>query len=308
MSIRQLIKSTNGGTLLPTGDLISAGSSYWVAVAASLTGEKLAAAAFGGYIAISGDFGKTWREQTAPGSRYWHAVASSADGSKLAIADLDGTIYTSADFGETWQFRITTGSAYGIASSADGSKLVTGGPGVDIRTSADFGATWQVIANSPTSCYHPSSSADGSKLVVGNYLSDGYLYTSSNSGVSWVKRIAPPGQIFYAWTGTATSADGQKILAVSYNGDVFTSLDAGTTWNTSSAPFQAWRNATMSQDGTKMAICSENGNICTSADSGNTWTTITAAGIRDWRGIAMSGNGSFGIAGADGGYMYVFSI
>ena len=307
MSIRQLIKSTNGGTLPPTGDLISAGSSYWAAIAASLTGEKLVAAAFGGNIAISGDFGKTWRERTEPGSRYWHAVASSADGSKLAAAALDGTIYTSADFGETWQFRITTGSAYGIASSADGSKLVTGGLGVNIRTSADFGETWQVIANSPTSCYHPSSSADGSKLVVGNHSSDGYLYTSSNSGASWVKRIASPGGIF-TWTGTATSADGQKILAVSYSGDVFTSLNAGTTWNTSSAPAQPWRNATMSQDGTKMAICAQNGNICTSADSGNTWTTITAAGIRDWRGIAMSGDGSFGIAGAGGGYMYVFSI
>src|SRR5207245_2152891 len=65
---------------------------------------------------------------------------------------------------------------------------------------------------------------------------DGLIYTSTNSGVSWTKTAAP----INGWSAVASSADGVRLVAAdSASGDglVYTSADSGVTWTQASAPY-----------------------------------------------------------------------
>jgi hypothetical protein len=62
-----------------------------------------------------------------------------------------------------------------------------------------------------------AGSADGSKLVAaaGN---NGTIYTSSDSGNTWLSNSVPRIQ----WTAVASSADGNSLVAVPYGGRIYT--------------------------------------------------------------------------------------
>ncbi len=68
--------------------------------------------------------------------------------------------------------------------------------------------SWQPVA----------SSADGTKLVA--VVNSGKIYTSSDSGETWVARDSDRG-----WISVASSADGTKLVAVVYSSKIYTSSD-----------------------------------------------------------------------------------
>jgi len=77
-----------------------------------------------------------------------------------------------------------------------------------------------------------TSSADGSHLaaVYGTLPSTlGYVYTSDDSGSTWLQRLGAPNAV---WTAVASSADGSKIAAAVYNGFIYTSGQGSTTTGT----------------------------------------------------------------------------
>src|SRR5437773_1755711 len=189
---------------------------------------------------------QTWTPTSAPSStaptrKGWASVASSADGIKLVAAGrgngsyneaLPHPIYTSADSGMTWtQTSAPTNTTIwsSVASSANGTKLAavgqsfdfnTGGrSGGQIYTSADSGMTWtQTSAPTNTIWSSVASSADGTKLVAVGPSFDfntaerigGQIYTSTNSGATWMQTSAPS----TIWSSVASSADGTKLVAV----------------------------------------------------------------------------------------------
>jgi photosystem II stability/assembly factor-like uncharacterized protein len=55
----------------------------------------------------------------------------------------------------------------------------------------------------------------------------GYIYTSSDSGVTWTARTSS-GQKY--WESLASSSDGTVLTAVSKNNYIYTSSDSGATW------------------------------------------------------------------------------
>ncbi len=67
---------------------------FWLSVASSSDGTKLAAADRGGYIYTSSDSGATWVEQISSNSYLWSSIASSSDGTKLAAVVNGGYAYT----------------------------------------------------------------------------------------------------------------------------------------------------------------------------------------------------------------------
>ncbi len=131
------------------------------------------------------------------------------------------------------------------------------------------------------------SSSDGSKLVAGIY--DGSIYTSSNSGSTWVKRTSAG--VRY-WTSISSSLDGSKIVAVPGYGSIFVSLDSGATWlERTSTGSQAWHSVTYSPDGTKI-IAISNSYIHISTDSGLTWKKSDVLGsFNSWQHVASSYDG-----------------
>jgi len=210
-------------------------------IASSADGTKLAAMicpnGTGQWIIISTNSGATWvtnhsgafyANTNGGGARpsfgsVVSSVASSADGTKLAVAFAAGDVCTSVDGGLNWtsnnlpQFNWNS-----IASSADGKKLVlaTGlvGLSTPIYLSTNGGSTWQMSGaptNLNTSWRAVASSADGSRLVavcgwgLNNSPQSGRIYTSADSGLTWVANNAP----HTVWSSVASSADGRKLVA-----------------------------------------------------------------------------------------------
>ena len=142
---------------------------------------------------------------------------------------------------------------------------------------------WQTLA----------SSADGTKLAGSvsypGYTSN-YVYTSTDSGITWAAK-ANAGNLY--WTSISSSANGNKLLAGTYNNYLTTSADSGATWSqVTSAGIRYWPSVTSSADGTKLAAVASGGNIWLSTDSGVTWATSSSAGVRPWNYITASSDGN----------------
>jgi hypothetical protein len=74
----------------------------------------------------------------------------------------------------------------------------------------------------------------------------GSIYTSTNSGNSWILASAPNNH----WSSIASSADGNKLLAGSSG--IYTSGDSGITWQLPGVPGGSWYVAS-SADGNSLA-------------------------------------------------------
>jgi photosystem II stability/assembly factor-like uncharacterized protein/fibronectin type 3 domain-containing protein len=146
-----------------------------------------------------------------------------------------------------------------------------------------------------------ASSADGSKLAVAD--SSGNIYTSADSGVTWIARTAAGSR---SWQSIAMSTDGTKLAACVNNGDVYTSTDGGATWiDQTAAGSRPWRCITSSADGAKLAACANTGSIYTSTDGGASWTERSSAGSRSWESIASSADGLTLVASYFYGQIYI---
>ena len=281
-------------------------STPWKALAASADGSKLVAAAarksyYGpipGPIYVSTNAGATWIQTGTP-SNNWSSVACSADGIKLvAVASLcqpggrgDGLIYTSPDLGATWTPTSAPSNTWSaVASSADGARLVA---------VAGFGSVW-----------------NGTNY---DYVGDGAIYSSLDSGASWTQTSAPSN----SWTSVASSVDGAKLVAVAapqpvwnytnqnndYVGDgaIYRSLDSGATWMRTSAPSYNWTSVASSADGARLVAVAAfpvtcpivGGLVYISSNSGLTWMP-TSAPLNDWMSVASSADGSELLAASRG--------
>jgi hypothetical protein len=262
------------------------------AVASSADGTKLVA--LGIQVHTSTDSGATWTPRGGPGGT---TVASSADGTKLVSAsggEEGGLLHTSTDSGATWTPRDSPRQWVAVASSADGTKLVALAD--RIYTSTDSGATW-TPRESPRNWSSVASSADGTKLVAAVRATspagaDGEIYTSADSGVTWTPRdptlggqLAPVAD----WRSVASSADGNRLVAVAVLGWPFTSTDGGVTWSRR-GPDRQWGAVVSSADGSRLAALTDQDRIYTSTDAGATWFPQDSA--RLWRGLASSADGN----------------
>ena len=299
--------------------LTSLGSQCW-SIAMSSDGMKLVAASqytqylesLPGYVYTSADFGATWTRRTSAGKRYWGAVASSSGGTKLAAVGTwkPSYIYTSRDSGATWSPAVNAGHRIWqtVLSSADGTRLIALAEDGSLYFSTDSGAAWRrgTRVGNP-SWSNIASSSDGTKLVAvgdnldksGNFLG-AYVYTSGDSGATWIQRTTPG---TYSWVSTASSSDGTQLVAST--GCIYTSGDSGTTWNRQASP--DLKSVASSSDGAKL-IALGSGYIYASNDYGATWTQLTSAGMRTWEAAACSADGTKLVAvdygGCNGGYIY----
>jgi photosystem II stability/assembly factor-like uncharacterized protein len=137
--------------------------------------------------------------------------------------------------------------------------------------------------------YSVASSADGNKLVAVDEFalpSGGPIYTSINSGTTWVQTSAPNAY----WYSVASSADGNKLVAVVNGSGIYTTTNSGAVWVLTSAPFGNWYSVASSADGSKLAAVMHGVGIYTSTNSGSTWTSNNAP-VTSWTSIASSADG-----------------
>ena len=261
---------------------------FWMCIASSSDGTKMAAAFQGGTIYTSTDSGHTWAAGNAP-LKIWSSIASSADGTKLAAAyensSSGGGIYVSPDSGNTWNPSGALSKKWScIASSADGLKLAAGVNGGGISVSTNSGSTWTVTTTFNDDWISIASSADGTHLAAAAY--GDMIYVSHNSGNSW----SPTGPSGQNWISIASSSDGTHLAAVIIGGGIYVSSDSGNNWTQTSAPDEAWNGIASSSDGTILAAVVNGGGIYLSTDAGNTWVQTTAP-TEAWFGITSSADG-----------------
>jgi hypothetical protein len=197
-----------------------------------------------------------------------------------------------------------------IASSADGTKLVAvTTPGL-IYTSTNAGADWTATTAPKRAWTGIASSADGARLVAINRGSTTPVYTSSDSGTTWVSNsVALPS---LEWVSIASSADGTKLAlaGADYAGDIgaiYTSADSGLTWTQTTFQSETWVALASSADGNKLVAVSGGstgtfqyaGYIWTSTNAGATWTS-TSAPDQQWGCVASSADGSTLVAAVGG--------
>jgi hypothetical protein len=165
--------------------------------------------------------------------------------------------------------------------------------------------TWSQVASS-RGWQSITSSSDGTKLAAA--ASGGYIWTSTDSGATWIQRTASGIRI---WLSITSSSDGTKLAAVAYDGGgysgyIYTSTDSGASWTEQTASgIRDWRSITSSSDGTKLVAGVYGGYIWTSRDSGASWTTNSnSSGSRYWYSITSSSDGTKLAAVDYGGKIY----
>jgi uncharacterized repeat protein (TIGR02543 family) len=177
-----------------------------------------------------------------------------------------------------------------VATSADGVYVVAvinGGAGTasGIYTSSNSGTSWTRTHTTSRAFRCVAMSSTGQYVVAG--VSTGFLYVSTDYGVTWTQRgTSQP------WRGVTMSADGTKMYALANAGTagVYTSINFGTTWTTANATSRAYYAAHVSSDGTTLAAIVNNGGVYTSTNSGTTMT-LKLSMAAAWRGVYISDNG-----------------
>ena len=181
--------------------------SFWVSVASSANGARLAAVNYArNTVAISTNLGATWLDTDAGLTMPTTAVCSSADGQRLAVVSSDGGIFTSADGGRSWNPSVVPAQPWvSVACSADGTRLVAVATysynAGTIWTSTNSGASW-VMANVPTNNWTAvASSADGCKLVAtAGGASPGLMYTWQTTPTPLLSIACSASNVLLAWT------------------------------------------------------------------------------------------------------------
>jgi hypothetical protein len=178
-------------------------------------------------IYTSADSGATWTSNSISTNKPWGGVASSANGHRLLVAG-GHPVFISTDSGTSWSSNYLGTSTVALdqpcaASSADGGTLLVGagGNGGLIYVSTNFGASW--TSNTVRQVWASlACSANGHHMVAVGYPS---IYTSTDSGTTWISNNAPRLQ----WRAAAVSADGNAMLAVAEPGGIY-------TWQAAPAP------------------------------------------------------------------------
>ena len=237
---------------------------YYLGVAMSADGCKLAAVGSGQHAIFSTDSGNTWQtNQASP--IYGTCIASSADGSKLATWNINGGkdgIYVSTNSGGTWVKTngptvFNSIASMSLASSANGSVLLESGSGSYIYVSTNAGASWSTGGSPSGEWVSGACSADGTKLIA---ASSGGIYTSTNFGLAWTATALPAPT--WSSLSVACSADGKQLIASGLEG-TYVSTNFGGTWRLA---IPASGKVVSSADGTRLAVA---GNfVYTSGDSG----------------------------------------
>jgi len=214
----------------------------------------------------------------------------------------------SAGRAQTWTQTSAPGETWrSIACSSDGSRLIAAGDN-GIYGSLDGGLTWLFL--NPTPSGSVACSADGSKIIA---AASGAVYTSPDSGATWQEHPLTTNDQYYV----ASSADGAKLVAVGYGGNIgsiYLSADSGGTWVTPGEPAgfwqgNIWSSVASSADGANLVAAAEAtvgagsflpGPIYTSTNAGASWTPSGAPG-NVWYSVACSADGTKLVAAAYAG-------
>lgn len=277
---QKMYTSSNSGATWVTNNEPGGNFVPFSCIASSADGTRLVGGNNNsGEIATSADSGTTWVVRTNYVDCYWSSALSSTDGRTLVLCEEEAPIFFSTNWGANWSILAHLPyHGYGsyAALSADGTRLVVANNNTGIYTTTNLGGAW-VTNNLALAWKAMASSADCRKLVAATTNS---IYTSSDSGITWLKRTNSPS--LAPWQSVASSADGARLVAAAGGyyaaGPIYTSTNSGVTWTSNNLPVQNWVSVASSADGNKLVAVVYNGGIWVSQSTPAPLLNITSSG------------------------------
>lgn len=166
----------------------------------------------------------------------------STDGRVLAAAE-SGGVWRSEDGGEQWSMVLSEGTvitAFTEHVNSDGATIVAGDADGNVWRSTDGGRLWEIVHELPAAASITSVAVLGDSWLVGT-AEDG-LHRSSDHGASF-RQVLVPDQLGaplchrgedatdrHISSVTASTNGGGMILATSWYGGVYVSVDGGESW------------------------------------------------------------------------------
>jgi uncharacterized repeat protein (TIGR02543 family) len=171
---------------------------------------------------------------------------------------------------------------------------------VERRPAGDVSRQWYALA----------SDSSGTHLIAaafGNYGTEGWVYTSTDGGVTWTARY--PSVASRYWMAAASDADGSNLIVAAWAGLVYTSSNGGVDWTTrypAGETAQRWQTVASDGDGSNLIAGTSGGRLWMSSNSGSTWAETRPAGNvdGDWRGASCNTDGSVLLVGDYQGRLY----
>lgn len=260
--LKPLLKSTDQGatwtTAQPDLSLQPTGQTNWINLAMSQTGNKMIISGSGSHVYYTSNGGQTWAKGTMPASNFYifRDLAMSSSGDRCLAPAKEG-LFKSTNGGQTWSQispNSTTNKGWLQASISDNG-LVWVAQDEDqkkVYKSADAGGSWEEITLPYTGEWNEIRlSSDGSGMLFAGYG----LYLSTDGGSSFEK-LSLSDETDDTWIDVWTSADFQKIVGVTYYGNVFKSENGGTTFSQipNGKDATGWNVITGSEDGSKYLL------------------------------------------------------
>lgn len=181
-----------------------------------------------------------------------------------------GVVHVTSDSGTTWVQRKDAiwvpyyNTVVGFSSNGSNAMVSTGGNG-NFLTS-DSGVTWTSIPSFSHFLDDGASSSDLRKIVGVSYNNKA-IYTSNDSGTTWVTQNVTDFFFKVACDATCT-----KIVAIASGGYIHTSNDSGTSWVQRTNTTESWFSVACDGTCTNIVASVVGGYVYTSNDSGATWT------------------------------------
>lgn len=279
------------------------GLNRFTSIKMSKSGQYQVASEYGKYY-ISSDYGNTFMVIGVEGSP---CVAMSDDGrviyaTRSAISG--GRVAKSVNYGYSfnnfWARFNDAEGAYFIECNSDGSEVMVTGR--------------RPVFGTPATVYGSGNDSNGAATLIKYDVNTRFATRDLKTSISFDTNVQNFNRITYDKgssyqflnknIGIAMSIDGLKQTIIQNIGNIYISLNSGTTFSigNSTRNFNRhWRDIAMDADGLYQAAVGLY--ITTSSDGGLTWTDKNS--VRDWRGVAVSyGWGTYQTAIAYNDYIY----
>lgn len=158
------------------------------------------------------------------------------------------------------------------------------------------GSLWNVITSLPNTIYSAVCSSGDGSVVIGA-VKNGKLYVSTDTNHTIWSTIS----IEKNWKGISSSYNGNKIVAVSDDGQLYISNNKGTSWSTRDQ-IRNWSNVYVSPDGIYITAVVYGGQIYVSYDGGINWIGVESN--RNWVSARISNDGMYMSAAEANGNIY----
>lgn len=213
-------------------------------------------------------------------------------------AGAGGRVLRTTNGGNTWTSvgggRIGTNDIYAIEARNADTAFVTTSPaaGTYIYRTTNGGASWDSVffqAGGFVNAIKMFTATSG--IAVGDPVGTTWtILRTTNAGASWARTTTEPAVVggeFGANNGLAFFAPGTLWMTPgSATNRIYRSTDQGTTWVSSTLPFNGFAAGVWFNTATLGAVGSNAGSVARSTDGGATWGAVTIPGTGAVHGIA----------------------